>query len=46
MTRLLVTSRELKSNDTRIVQGGKILALLIADTNAISGGIFIIAFMF
>lgn len=37
MTRLLVTSRELKSNDTRMVQGGKILAILIADMNAIAG---------
>lgn len=37
MTRLLVTSRELKLNDTRIVQGGKTLAILIADMNAISG---------
>lgn len=37
MTRLLVTSRELKSDDTRMVEGGKILAILIANVSVISG---------
>ena len=39
MTRLLVTSREMKSDDTRTVEGGEILAILIADVNRISGAL-------
>lgn len=39
MTKLLVTSGELKSNDTRMAERGKIAAILIADVNVISGAL-------
>lgn len=39
MTRLLVTTRELKSDDTRMAERGEILAILIADVNIISGAL-------
>lgn len=41
MTRLLVTTRELKSDDRSMVEGGEMLAIPIADVNVISGCYYI-----